>query len=112
VNERWKPRYYILNALGEPEPCADVLSWAQWFEANNERRVIARDTHGDVRVSTVFLGLDHSFLDGPPVLWESMVFGGPLDGEQYRYHRRHEALAGHEELLQRVQAAARGEPEP
>ena len=27
---------------------------------------------------TVFLGLDHDFLDrGDPILWETMVFGGP-----------------------------------
>ena len=54
-------------------------------------------------VSTVFLGLDHNYSPfGPPVLWESLVFGGPLDGEMDRYSSRAQALAGHQALCQRV----------
>ena len=35
--------------------------------------------------STVFLGLDHQLTeDGPPLLFETMVFGGPLSGETDR----------------------------
>lgn len=29
-----------------------------------------------VNVSTVFLAIDHAFGDGPPVLYETMIFGG------------------------------------
>jgi len=52
-----------------------------------------------ILVSTVFLGLDHRFTaDGPPVLWESMIFGGPHSGEQRRYTSKADALAGHADL--------------
>jgi len=51
-----------------------------------------------VVVSTVFLGLDHS-VRGPPQLFESMVFGGPLDGTQHRYSTWEEAERGHKHLL-------------
>jgi hypothetical protein len=53
----------------------------------------------------VFLGLDHSFRQGPPILWETMVFGGPLDGEMMRYTSRAEAFDGHQEMCRRVREA-------
>lgn len=62
-------------------------------------------TVGDARVSTVFLGLDHGWGEGPPVLYETMVFGGPLDGECERYCTRAEAVAGHALMVARVVAA-------
>jgi hypothetical protein len=55
-----------------------------------------------IRVSTVFLGLDHAFRGGPPVLWETMVFGGVLDGEMDRYTSKAAAFAGHQAMCRRV----------
>ena len=56
-----------------------------------------------VRVSTVFLGLDHSHsFDGPPVLWETMVFGGKYDGEQERYSSFEAAQCGHQQMIAKV----------
>jgi hypothetical protein len=48
-----------------------------------------------VYVSTVFLGLDHSFGEGPPQLFETMIFGGEHDEYQERYSTWDEAEAGH-----------------
>lgn len=60
----------------------------------------------EVMVSTVFLGLDHSFnfMDSghAPVLWETMVFGGPVDQEMDRYTSLEAAKAGHEVMVGRV----------
>lgn len=54
-------------------------------------------------VSTVFLGCDHNWSgEGPPVLFETMVFGGPLDEEQVRYCTLAEARAGHSLLCAQV----------
>lgn len=53
-------------------------------------------------VSTVFLGLDHQYGDGPPLLFETMVFGGPLDHEMNRYSTWNEAEKGHQEMVERV----------
>jgi hypothetical protein len=49
----------------------------------------------EVSVSTVFLGIDHGFRcdRGLPVLWETMIFGGPHDGYQNRYTSRTDALS-------------------
>lgn len=38
-------------------------------------RIVKQEYVGKLYVSTVFLGLDHSWvIDGPPILWETMVF--------------------------------------
>ena len=79
----------------------DLMTWARRFR-KAERRV-AKDRIGDVEVSTVFLGLDHSFGSGPPLLFETMVFGGPLDEEMDRYTTWDEAEAGHKAMVKRVQ---------
>jgi hypothetical protein len=61
---------------------------------------------GGVHVSTVFLALDHSWADeGPPVVYETMVFGGPLDQEQVRYCTRVDAIDGHNAMILRVRLA-------
>lgn len=54
---------------------------------------------GGVSVSTVFLILDHNYFDGPPVLFETMVFGGEDDQYQARYCTYEEAVLGHRETL-------------
>lgn len=51
------------------------------------------------RVSTVFLSLDHNWGDGPPILFETMIFGGEHDGYQERYRTWEEAEEGHEIAL-------------
>ena len=102
---------YILDAQGQIVPCHDILVWARWFEAASKDRTrgVAYDDLGEKgRVSTVFLGLDHSFTrdrDGEqPILFETMVFGGQLDDEQERYATRAQAEAGHAAMLVRVKA--------
>ena len=72
--------HYILD--GRKAVRADFMTWARWLE-KADRRVAA--THNDhVRVSTVFLGRDHSFGSGPPLLFETMIFGGEHDAYQER----------------------------
>lgn len=101
--------HYILAADGQtPVPVADVMEWARMF-GDTERRRVAHDILSDkVRVSTVFLGLDHSWGGGPPLLWETMIFGGPHDEYQERYSTYADAVAGHARAL----ALARGETAP
>lgn len=83
-------------------PC-DLMTWAKWFETAD--RTVAKAEIGDSLVSTVFLGIDHSSGYGPPMLFETMVFGGSLDQKQDRYSRWEEAERGHEEMCKRVRDA-------
>lgn len=85
---------YILDANGNAVREPDLITWARWYEAADRR--VALDRIGDTKVSTVFLSMDHNFgLDGPPVLWETMIFGGKHDQYQERYTSREDALRGH-----------------
>ena len=95
-------RYYMLNKHNQPEPVDNITRWALWFETAD--RVVAQtDVNEDVKVSTVFLGLDHQWDDGPPLIYETLVFGGVMDGEMDRYSTKDEAVAGHDAMVQRVQ---------
>ena len=88
---------------------AQLFAWAQWFET--AERHVAKDVvtlkHGGIfKVSTVFLGLDHAWFATAPVLWETMIFGGPLDQFCERYRSVREARAGHRRALQAALDAA------
>jgi hypothetical protein len=98
--------YYIETKDGQVSQVDNIMDWARYFSADD--RVVAKTELAGVEVSTVFLGLDHNFGEGPPILYETMVFGGPLDEEMERYHTRAEAAAGHEMMVARVRDAIAG----
>ena len=104
-------KYMLVN--GEAVLCPNLMIWARWFETAGAERVLRQDDIGDVHVSTVFLGLDHAFGGGLPVLWETMIFKGPHDGYQARYTSRADAIRGHEAALALVRSAVPSrEPAP
>lgn len=77
-----------------PVPAPSLMEWARWYETADRR--VARTRIGEAEVSTVFLGLNHNFEhSGRPVLFETMVFGGPWDEHQWRYSTWEEAEEGH-----------------
>lgn len=73
----------------------DIEEWAKIFEGDDLRRVASTHLKGDIHVSTVFLGLDHQWGDGPPLLFETMIFGGKHNDYQERYPTWTDAEAGH-----------------
>ena len=87
--------------------CKDVLEWGEFFE--KKERFIKNTQMPLCWISTVFLGLDHSFYFGPeerpPILFESMIFGGPLEDEMDRYSTYEEAEEGHETLCKMAEKA-------
>lgn len=83
------------NRRGRP---ISLEQWARELEAN---RRVAWDDLGKLGVvSTVYLGLDHSFGGGPPLIFETMVFGGPMDEFMDRYSTEEQALGGHRFVVQ------------
>lgn len=77
--------------------------------AEEDPTVIAAERVADVWVSTIWLGIDHRFGSaGPPLVFETMVFGGPLDGEQWRWSTPDEARAAHARAVAKVRAIAEG----
>ena len=95
-------KIYIL--IGHtPVPTSDLLEWGRWMESRE--RVVKQESIGDMNISTVFLGLDHSFSEnGPPLLFESMIFDGPLDETQDRCATWEQAEEMHENMCKRARA--------
>ncbi len=84
------------------------------MEDPNARRV-ASTMVGKTQISTVFLGIDYAFSPvGPPLLFETMVFGGSEDGYQTRCSTWEEAEAMHAKAVKLVEdqnaSAAKGGP--
>ena len=94
-----RPDKYILKGH-EPVPERDLFTWGRWLEPAD--RQVKHTEQGDVRVSTVFLGLDHGFGHGPPLLFESMAFVGHDSISCERYSTWDEAVAGHDRMVLEV----------
>jgi len=91
---------YILDGHKVVE-CDDLMEWAAWFETAN--RHVDKTMIGDIAVSTVFLGIDHSSgYSNTPQLFETMIFGGELDQEMWRYPTWEEAEKGHAKTVEMV----------
>lgn len=88
--------YYILDSEKAIEKVPQIV-WARWFGA--AERVVEKTIIGDAEISTVFLGIDHQFGEGPPLLFETLIFGGEHDGDMWRYPTWGEAKTGHDEVV-------------
>jgi hypothetical protein len=98
-------RYILIGH--DPIPCEDLTTWTTWMDGPGR---LVQDTqlidaaHNRVRVCTAFLGVDVNFGDGPPILFETVVFGGPYHWELYRYCTWEEAQLGHAAVVERCKA--------
>jgi len=103
--------HYILDGKTPVE--VDLITWGRQFE-EADRTVKKTEIDEDVTVSTVFLGLDRQFGNGPPLIFETMVFGGEFDEQQRRYSTWDEAIEGHNQVVRKIRATGYGaiEPEP
>jgi hypothetical protein len=100
-------RQYILDDQGEPKNEPNLSKWGKWL-ATDPRRVLQQDKlPTGVLISTVFTGLDQRqpfftpYDDSvrPPILWETMIFGGPHNEYCKRYASKDEALTGHQDAV-------------
>lgn len=92
-------------------------TWVRLFQQHESySRIALTEVCPGVQVSTVWLGIDHSFGVGPPVIFETMVFvdveptkvlGVTLDcegTETYRWCTEAEAIAGHDQVVADLRA--------
>ena len=100
---------YILDKDRNVIP-ADLLEWGEFLENTHDERIVNRTELNGLRVSTVFLGLDHGYPQWSghtenykPKIFETMIFNGenPLD-YCVRYSTWKEAEEGHQMAIQWV----------
>lgn len=94
-----KNLYYTLDENKNPV-AVDMWTYAAAHKSVTHVGDDTVEVDGEkVRVSTVFLGLNHAWNDEEPVLFETMIFGGEHDQFQERYHTWTEAENGHKKAL-------------
>lgn len=97
-------KLYTLNADNHVVEVSDFVTWGKCMEA--DRRVAYTQITSKMDVSTVFLGIDHRIGGkGPPVVFETMIFGGPLDHHEWRYTSYDDAQTGHKAAVRKARAA-------
>lgn len=77
---------------------AEYLAWVK-SDPDSDKRRVAQETVGEAWVSTVFLTVDHGFGRARPILFETMIFGGPHDLATWRYGSWAEAETGHARVV-------------
>lgn len=97
----------------------DFDRWGALFEQMDYKRVgydVCPDQFDDqleqvledgpiAAVSTVWLGINHAFgFGGPPIIFETMIFGGPYAEEMMRYSTEADALEGHRRVVEDLRA--------
>ena len=120
-------KYYILDKDHRVIP-ATAQEWSIFFSDFEKNRRVAETITSLYRVSTVFLGLDHQWGKGPPIVFETMAFelaetevqfsdGSKFitheDFETARYSSWDDAITGHRAMVRRIkrmeaEAAASG----
>lgn len=100
---------YILDASHNVIK-TDFMTWAVWYESND--RIVKVTMIDNIKISTVFLGLDHNFYQqGPPLFFETMIFGeGEFDEYQERCSTWDRAVEQHERAVNMVSAAVAPKP--
>jgi len=105
---RGRPDKYRMDGSPYPPGLEGLLEWGRDLEDTRGRIVEQETLWNGIWLSTVWLGLDHSFdPDGPPLIFETMAFNqiteeGRYDLWQERWSTLAEAEAGHAWVKQRL----------
>lgn len=93
--------YY--NRKGEP---LELMEWGKLFE-DRKYKILKQETLPSGKfISTVWLGMDHNFGGGEPLIFETMVFptkANYMEEICERYSTEEEALLGHERIKKQLE---------
>jgi hypothetical protein len=99
--------YYRLDEENNVVPS----TMEEWVMKLNWKRVdstiLFSIFHGSIHISTIFMGLDHGWFEGPPIVFYTMVFGGTTNGEQWRCSTWKQAERMHKEAVKEAREANR-----
>lgn len=96
---------------------ASLFEWGQFFENNEEERIVKKDKINGLKISTVFIGVDHNICrlydkeeDHELHIFETMVFDGNMsDIYCDRYATWKEAEEGHQSAIEWVKSGCKDE---
>jgi hypothetical protein len=86
---------YRRDGTPYPEGEQGLFEWARDLE---NLRIVRQETlPNGYWVSTVWMGIDHRFGEGPPLIFETMVTNPSGEWEDYqeRYSTENDAILGH-----------------
>ena len=94
---------YQLDNLGYYDRDGLSISAAEWsvLHADMSYKRVAQNyvmtKKGPVLVSTVWLGMDHGYGSGKPIIFETMIFADDkkLNDQMWRYSNEEDAIKGH-----------------
>ena len=101
-DDLWEGHNLYYDRQGNP---IDLLQWTELFKDKEYRVVSQQYLDPNLLVSTVWLGLNHSFTGEVPEIFETMVFGNKdqngfrVDLDMERYATEAEAIAGHRRFM-------------
>lgn len=85
--------WYKLN----PDKTVETCTLEESAMDHNKNRIVMQETLVGCLVSTIFLGFDHRYDDGPPILFETMLFyENDMEEYQKRCSTYAEALVMHQ----------------
>jgi hypothetical protein len=98
--------------MGTFDRAGRAITKEEWADLHTEeyKRVGLQQYEGGVSVSTVWLGLDHSFGRGRPQIFETMIFGPegyPYQEACMRYASEAAAIMGHRRTCNDVERGNR-----
>lgn len=94
-------KFYYLNKDHTTRRCT-LEEWAAQYEemAKTDTKHVGEDFIERKHISTVWLGMDHSYWGGRPKLFETMIFDNNFDDEYCdRYSTWDEAVEGHRKAI-------------
>ena len=105
VSEQFRAYIFVNGKIKS----VSLSQWSLWFNDFENRKIDRTIISDNVYVSTIFLGIDHSFNlenwnDEKPILFESMVMGGKFSNMGWRYSSCGEAKRGHWLIVDRIRA--------
>jgi hypothetical protein len=88
------------------------ISAEEWGVIHSTDKIVAQEQIGGCMISTVWLGINHNWGDGPPLIFETMVFPLKDSGKwnleplyMDRYATEEEARAGHATVVEMFKSA-------
>lgn len=94
-------RYYCLNSDKSVSPCTltEFIDRQCYLCANGTNQILY-DVINGLDISTSWLGVNYNwFNDGPPLLFETMIFDGNKTVSVIRYATWQEAIDGHKDAI-------------